>query len=121
MERHQAKVTKVIFMLHEYDTECCSTIQVSLPFQNPLSGLCHVTLPNPLVPLCMDWVSLCMNPPAQADVEVSAEGGMCSLFPAQHLCESGRSCQWERVGMALAGKVWVGGVNSVWVVGRLGN
>lgn len=43
MKRHQAKVTKMIFMLHEYDTECCSTIQGSLP----LSLLpCHPDKPH---------------------------------------------------------------------------
>lgn len=59
--------------------------------------------------------------PAQAGVEVPAEGGRCSLFTAQHLRESGTSWRWERVWIALPGKVWVAEVSSVWVVGRLRN
>lgn len=51
MKRHQAKITTMIFLLHEYDTECCSTIQGSLPFPNPLSALL-----NPLISQCMGWV-----------------------------------------------------------------
>lgn len=60
-------------------------------------------------------------PPATVGVEVSAQGGMSSPFTAQHLCESGVSWKWERVWIALAGKVWVGEVNLVWVVGWLSN
>lgn len=82
-------------------------------FVNPAVPSCHITWCH------LDWLCLCMMPPAQADVEVSAEGGTSSFLTAQHLCESGMSWGWERAWIALAGRVWVGEVNSVWVVGRL--